>query len=316
MKTPSILLFCIMAFALPVARAQETFPLQKEEVYESDFIRNTFYTWTTTEQVQDLAKNKVLLTKSKSETKGYAIFDVSLRDSLLKNNPIAQLLQQEPFAKKRFAWTNAWATVMGWENEKYGHHLIKIVLSDSAIIVKFNYTYGWGSSGPFVFYDLTGRELTTDYVLKHKNRIAVIYHVNKYKGKRREMATKKQGTFVHETQKTVTRPAHIYFREYVLVNESMIKDWSYGTAEIRSKIAAEINRLKYFEQSKEANQQAYAYRHTYWDGPFKGDTSDALAFAAATCFKNNHYLFNSKRIRSIISELEVALQEQLTEIKK
>src|SRR6266498_2814060 len=78
--------------------------LAKRSVYHNDFFKTVLYTWTTKTQIDLLRTNKVLLTKSKSETKGYSIYDVSLRDTILYNNPYAKLLREDRFSKKRFAW--------------------------------------------------------------------------------------------------------------------------------------------------------------------------------------------------------------------
>src|ERR1051326_7053486 len=92
--------------------------LKEKAIFHNDFCRNVFFTWTTKKQIAELESSKTLLSRSKSETKGYSIYDLSLRDSSLKNNGYSKLLQGDRFSKKRFCWPDAWATVMGWEDEK------------------------------------------------------------------------------------------------------------------------------------------------------------------------------------------------------
>ena len=121
-------------------------------VFDDDFIRKEFYTWTTSEQINDLRANKKLLTKSKSDTKGYSLYDLALRDTLLKGLPVIQLLKQPQFAKKRFAWASCWPTSMGLEDEKYGDQLIKMELKDDAIIGKLDMDL----SNPIQFFNLKG----------------------------------------------------------------------------------------------------------------------------------------------------------------
>jgi hypothetical protein len=291
--------------------------IDKQEVYRNDFVRNTLYTWTTDEQINELRKNKILLTKSKSETQGYASFDVSLRDSSLKNNPIAKLLQEEQFAKKRFAWSNAWATVMGWKGESYGNNLVKIVLHDSAIIGRFD---SFNKQEPFSFSDFKGEKLTTDYVIKNKNRIAAIYHLNYYEGKRKVFKRKNTGTYSQETKKAITQKANILFREFVIINEKMIKNWSYGTSDIKNEIKSEITLLKQFQESNKANEFAYNSRN--YGGWYNISTDNvnadnvAFKYNNSKCFENNNYLFNNKTLQKIVDKLEFDSKQQSLELMK
>lgn len=285
-------------------------------VYENDFIRSIFYTWTTKEQIGELARNKVLLTKSRSETKGYSIFDISLRDSSLQGNPLARMLQEERFAKKRFAWTNSWATVMGWEGETYGHHLIRIVLSDSAIIGRFDRSE---SEEPLTFFDMQGRKLAFDVVLLNSHRVGAIYHVNHFIGSRTEW--KRAGTY-YQRGKWENPDAEVPFREYVIVNERMIKDWSYGTSGTENRLLTDLEMLEHFKRSRDLGQKAYRSGWSAWwvhstDHP--GDRPEAdsqAAFESNTCFMNDYYLFNRKRIKKVIAELRAAMAEQTIEIRK
>jgi hypothetical protein len=278
-------------------------------VYENSFCRNTFYTWTTTEQITGLRTNKTLLTKSKSETKGYSIFDMSLRDTAFKNNPAVQLLLEERFSKKRFAWVNAWATIMGWEGESYGNQLIKIVLKDSAVIGKFNKS---DTLEPVSFYDMKGRKLALDFVLKHKNQIAAVYHENTNKKNRIVLL----GSSTYSNRKRISLEDFVPYREFVIVNESMIGQWSYGTPDIKQEIESEIALLKEFKKSKRATHEGYER----WDRGWK-DTNienipyyDQEKYHLLSCFENDYYLFNPRRIKAIIKQLQLALKQQTIEI--
>src|SRR5665213_1566292 len=63
--------------------------LKQQAVYNNDFVRNTFYTWTTAEQIEELRKQPTLLTRSQSKTGEISLFDLSLRDSTFAKNTIA-----------------------------------------------------------------------------------------------------------------------------------------------------------------------------------------------------------------------------------
>lgn len=277
----------------------------RKEVYDNDFVRNTFYTWTTIKQVNELSKHNILLTKSKTEKNEYSLFDFSLRDSVFKKNIFARLLKEKQFAKKRFAWTNSWATVMGWKDEAYGNHLIKIVVRNSAIVGKFNAS---DTVEPFSFFNLKNKKLTADFVIKNKSRIAVIYYLNYNKGTPQDRKQKRR-------KKTETG---IHFREFVILNEKMIKNWSYGTPVIKTEMASEIVRLKQFQKYTNANQVAYRPGQCAWgnDKVAKKISNGIHLYSAATCFRNTNYLFNRAKIQKIIMKLQLALKKQSTQIVK
>lgn len=303
------------------------------QIYDNDFCRNTFYSWTTEEQINDLRKTRTLLTKSKSDKGEYSIYDVSLRDPTLRNDDFIQVLLEERFAKKRYAWANSFATVMGWEEENYGHHLLKIVLRDSAIIGRFKRIYEKEVLG---FYDLKGRKLSNDYVLKHTNRIAAIYHINSFKGSREQFHQKKvRRTSMEYTSKHSNESTNIHFREFVIVNEDMILNWSYGTEEIKEEIRYEIALLKNLKRSKDAKEYAYYHSQGDWrlaseyyipevfSDPKKdrealenGEPVDSWTYFNLQSFQNDYYLFNPKAIQKIIDALESALKEQSTALTK
>ena len=288
---------------------QTVIDINQQGVYETSFCRNTFYTWTTKDQITNLRANKTLLTKSRSETKGYSIFDLSLRDSSLKKNAAVQLLLEEQFSKKRFAWVNSWATIMGWEGESYGDQLIKIVLKDDAIIGKFNKS---NTAEPLSFYNMTGQKLTVDFVIKNKAQIAVIYHQNTNKKNRFVMV----GNGTYGKRKKTNIEDNVPYREFVILNESMINHWSYGTAEIKQEIESEISLLKEFEKSKRATKDGYdRWKNGWEDTRAEYDISyDMEKYHLLNCFENNYYLFNSKRIKAIIKNLQSALKQQTAEI--
>lgn len=274
-------------------------------IYNDDFIRKTLYTWTTSEQIEELRKNKKLLTKSMSPINGYSLFDITIRDTAFKNFLIARLLQQSQFAKKRFAWANCWATSMGLDDEKYGDQLIRIDLKDNAIIGYFDPKY---LADPFQFYDMKGNKLKADYVIENQDRLGVIYHINSMEVSRTQQQTKRKGTYYQYVNRYKKEKWYIEFREFVVVNEQMI-NWSYGTEEIKNEIAAEINFLKQLLSSGFAHQMGYqndcelvkngnAYNNVY------------CAFETNKCFNTDDYLFNRERILKIISHLQSVMIKQ------
>lgn len=317
MKFKNKIILFITALLAPVfcfSQAQGNDSLQLNNlikpyiVYNDDFVRNTFYTWTTPEQIVELRKNKNLLTKSKSETKGYSLFDMSIRDSSFNKFLIAQLLQQPQFAKKRFAWTNSWATLMGLEGESYGNQLIKILLNDSAIIGGFN---PQNHSNPFQFYDMKGNELKADYVIENSDRLAAILHFNQIDVSRMEETHKRGGgTYYNYTGKFKKENVKIEMREFVIFNKNMIT-WSYGTYEIKNDILKEIAFLEQLKKLPGAVQIGYRCCDcSLLKGSESSDFEPFCDFSLTKCFDNDYYLFNKKQLQVIIDQLKLVLTQQ------
>lgn len=274
------------------------------------FLTNTFYTWTTQEQITELKKTNVLLTKSVSSKNEYSIYDLSLRDSSLLTNEFAAILKDPQFAKKRFAWVNSWATIMGWKNETYGDCLIKITLKDSAIIGKFDIT---NKSEPIAFYFLSGKKLTKTEIQLHKNKITAVYHVNNYMGMRNSYAHKNKSKTSYkqsENAKVKKEYTAIPFREYVIVNESMISNFSFSNDQIADVINGEIN---YLDRVKEnIKQETKVYPASYcnvWKDCNCAVDKNMLEYLSSICFENDNYLYNTKKVMKIQKALQKALSK-------
>ncbi len=164
-----------------------------------------FYSWTTREQLQGLRRGEPLLTKVRSEVNGYATFDhyISFYASSGHGSPwlrgLGRLLFHEAFARKRFAWTNAFGTALGLGGGPFGPVLLCIDLRPEAIVVRLK--------ADNVVVD--GEVLGAPGLSAVASRIAAV-----------ELDTGE-------------------LREYALVNESMIAKVTVGDAETLEKLALE-----------------------------------------------------------------------------
>jgi hypothetical protein len=181
--------------------------LWREPVTAEHFARRVLYTWTTAEQVEDLRRDRRLLVREESPERGASYFEQLVHELAIHGNATAKLLDSTGFAKSRFAWPAPWATREGWEGEKYGDHLIRVVLKPEAIVLAVDV------AGAFRARDLANRPVALDDVAARPERIAAVYF---------------------ETG---------LYREYVLCNESMIATWSVGTQDIADELAAEVRSL-------------------------------------------------------------------------
>jgi hypothetical protein len=185
--------------------------LREEAVLTSAPARKTLYTWTTREQVEALARDRVLLTRTESPVHGPSRFDQVLAERAEGGNAIAQKLRTQAFARARHAWANPWATILGWPDETYGEELIVVELKPEAWTLVLT-----ESSSAFQLFDADNHELPAPNALLHPERIGAVFFVNDGPGR---------GPGSTFARGRMDSPA---FREYVLCNESMIARWSIG----------------------------------------------------------------------------------------
>ena len=190
----------------PAVASASLDPLFANPVTAAKFARRELYTWTTTEQIEELRTTHVLLSREDSPTYGASGFEKTIYALAEKGDRTAAMLDSTGFAKSRFAWPAPWATRAGMPGEDYGDQLIKIRLRDDAIVLMLD-----AQTGKFTAHDLADREIPVETVAPEK--IGAIYYVTPE------------------------------YREYVVPNESMIAAWSVGTDDIYAEIAREATAL-------------------------------------------------------------------------
>jgi hypothetical protein len=188
-------------------------------VYHDLFPRSVLYTWTTSAQVDELRRTRILLSKTRSATKGTSFFDQRRREHPWSE---AVLFDEPALARRRFAWGSPWPTVRGLDaRETYGDRLIRVTLKPGAILAYFGgKDHSWWS-----YFDLQGRPVSFSEMVAHPQRIAGVFHVFDGEGE------------------------HPSYREFVLCNESMIQAWEIDTPEIRADLAVAIDVLRRLQAS-------------------------------------------------------------------
>lgn len=187
--------------------------------------RRTLYTWTKTDQIEALDKDPTLLTRSDSPEYGTSFFEQVLDTRAKKNDPMARLLRSAAFAKQRYAWTAPFATHNGIDKESYGDELIRIDLKSEAwfVIVKM-------SSPDISVVDMENKPVPTREALAHPERLAAAYFVQD------KPATGYRASTAGPNER-------IAYREYVVINESMIAEYSIGTPDIHQEVDKELAAL-------------------------------------------------------------------------
>jgi hypothetical protein len=178
----------------------------------------TLYTWTTRDQIAQLAQKRVLLTRTESPERGSSYFSQRLSLRAKEGDELAKLLQSGGFAKARHAWPAPWATFLGSPGERYGDELIQIKLKPEAWFVVFR-----SSKPDLSVVDMESRAISSEDALAHPERIAAVYFVHDELGK-------------EGAASSAPPPVRAAYREYVLCNESMIASYAVYTEDIKQEL--------------------------------------------------------------------------------
>lgn len=284
--------FLLAVFLFPVsAHRPVTHDVPYKQLYDAfaadvllhnRFGRTVFYSWTTQQQIDTLRKGAPFLLKSQSDEGAVSLYDVSLQDKKYSNNPLAALLRNPAFARKRYAWSNPWATCDALSPEYYGDQLIEIILEDSAYICGFFP----GEKEPFRVMCADGKPVSVQEAVKHPDRIGAVYHVNSM-NKRPFGKVKYDGTR-WMPGKRFTR-YYEPFREYIIVNERMVRQWSYGTPGIVDRMAKDAYKFKRLAETEKFTPQLKGYcGKNYaerWHAAAAEQTSEACVLQGAAFTK-------------------------------
>src|SRR6478752_4554284 len=191
----------------------DTTLFQDQVVRSADIGRQrVFYSWTTSEQVDELRAGGELFSRSERPGMGRGLLFDDLakyaEPDMYDPERLANLLGTELFAKARFAWTNPWATLLGFPGESYGDQLLRIELKPEAWIASFDAT-------GLRVYDGEGKLLSWEVVMANPERIGAIYYASSAAAGAPYCGTFSQGA--------------VAFREFALGNLQMVERWSLGT---------------------------------------------------------------------------------------
>lgn len=187
--------------------------------------KRVLYSWTTSEQAEELRRDRVLLTRTETPGLGRGYAFTSMEELAARGTgPANQLLARlsaELFTKVRYGWPSAWATRMGWPGEDYGDQLLRIVLKAEAWIVVVSDRVG------IAVIDMNNQVVPIEQALAESHRIGAVYF---YK-----VDIQGQDTF---------SSCSGGYREFVLGNEAMVEEWSLGTEEILDQLDADATLIE------------------------------------------------------------------------
>jgi hypothetical protein len=261
--------------------------------------RRELYSWTTNEQAAALRADRVLFTTVEQEGlgPGYAftfLSQIASGASDPEQQQLASLLGGELFAKKRYAWSEPWATRMGWPGEDYGGNLLRVVLKPEAWLVIV-------TGGVLSVSDLDNHPIAISEALLHPERIGAIYYVNDSSG---------SGPFCNSSFATGSNG----YREFILGNLAMVEEWSIGTQEIRDRLVKNIADLTRFFSTTRAcptpQSEAQWNRQVLcsWVN-LDALMDETMAYERALAIPSLNYVPEPQRVATIIETLQSDLFE-------
>ncbi len=286
METVDVLRSCVIAEIGEDSPSKEL--MAPFAIRHTEFARRTIYSWTTAEQVDELRADPTLLTRS-TTSEGERGRAADLMALHAETDPIAALLERPEYANRRFGWSNPWATLMGWEGETYGNHLLEITLREEAWVGRLIATR---DGLEWSFADSQGNEVSSQQVLDTPERLAAVYFAD---------------TRDHGGCGTLY-VAGANFREYFLVNEGMIERWEAYTPQVRAELERSIVAIEaLLNELREAECELYPgcpIRDLieYW----RGDTdlnSTGMLYMASLAFQNSQYQPYAENLEQLLQQL-------------
>jgi hypothetical protein len=247
------------------------------------------FSWTTDEQIAELRRDRVLLTREERAGLGPGFAIDSLVERVTSVPDEAAFLQRVLglFKKVRYAWTNPWSTRMGWAGETYGNQLIRIVLKKDAWIMSIN-------AGAEGVTDLAGRAVPAEAVMATPERIGVLFFT-------RDAASggPSCGTFASGSNG---------YREYIVGNEAMVEEWSIGTEALRGRLTSDAALLaQFFDRIRSCPEGADPVQWnrdvvcSWHSSPMVGD--EIAAYEAALSMPSPAYFPSPGNISALIDTL-------------
>lgn len=252
----------------------------------------TLFSWTTREQAAELERSHALLTRTESPTRGASSYDHAMQAAADGGDEIATLLRTTAFQKARFAWTNAWATRMGFPGETYGDVLLTITLREASYIARYDEALRTWS-----VVTTRGEPASLKNLLDQPDRLAAVYFVSD----------------------PAHGPAH---REFVVCNEAQVVSFSFGMASETGELDAEIAGIEAAaralrDHASVAGTATSSELLTAWRDPLGTGPADSPAkmrrlYHGGMALGSDAYAFDPFKLDAIALSLKAARSAQPT----
>jgi hypothetical protein len=264
--------------------------------FKSRLARRELFSWTTDEQAAELRRDRVLFARSERPGLGpgyaFGVFAQIANDGTSppsQRSMLASLLGGELFEKVRYAWSEPWATRMGWPGEDYGGNLLRIVLKPEAWVVVVE-------NGDLSVFDLQNQSVSLNDALANPTRLGAIF----YERDASAGGPSCNGSFNFGSNG---------YREFIVGNLAMVEEWSLGTQYIRERLSANVQQLTTFLQRirgcpiTSSAQQWNLSVVCRWDDPLT-ELTELSAYEQSLAIPSDNYLAVPERIATMIETLQ------------
>ncbi len=230
--------------------------LSPQTVNSEKPIANTFYFWTSDEELDSVLSQKRLLRTSAPSNRLEEIYWDRLLRTVKDFDPISGQLRSGDRQRIRAAWPCYWSILPESYSQSSENQLVQVVLDDSSLIVAF---YPDRKRDKWDVYDLRGNLLSGAEALERKSHFAAVFITGKNKGGSAYDTNPRHMEITYVKEKE-------YYRTFILCNENMIKSWHHGVPGMQDKIIRDLDYLlllnAYLGESLHAQMQGRKGKNT------------------------------------------------------
>ncbi|MEI9948036.1 MAG: hypothetical protein WDO74_03415 [Pseudomonadota bacterium] len=271
-----------------------------QAIDNSKLARRELFNWITDEQAAALRRDPDSFGQSEPSGTGsgdaYEELEQIARDATRPERAqLANVLGSELFVNGHRAWSEPWATRLGWPGEDYGGQLLRIVLKPEAWLAVVK-------DGDLTVFDLQNQPVSLAQALANPARLGAIFY------------TKDRLAGGPSCDVSFSARSNGY-REFIVGNLASVEEWSLGTQQIRDRLSANIEQLSSFLQRTRVcpdttNAQLWnSLVVCHWDNLGPAQTTEQFAYEQALAIPSDNYLAVPERLAALIETLHGDLFE-------
>jgi hypothetical protein len=199
--------------------------LSPQVVNNNKPVANTFYFWTSTEELDSCLSQGQLLRTSAPSNPAESIYWNKMPGTIEHPEAISNHLRSGERQRVRAAWPCYWGLLSESFPQSSENQLVQVVLMDSSLIVAFHPDE---RKNKWTIFDLHGNSIPMNVALERKRHIAAVF-----------IEARNKVVMMHIHRHVINE----YCRSFILCNESMIKSWHHGVPGMQAKIVQDLDYL-------------------------------------------------------------------------
>ncbi len=276
-------------------------------VTNQDFYRRELYSWVSREELEEIRDEGKVLLDDDGEQGELDHYEDGLEHDEFERHPLSNILREDRFENRRFAWPHVWPIVKGLEGEARGSALLKVTLKKEALICRVNPHY----PDSLRLVNRNGEEIPPERYSKVRRRIAAVYYVNDIYEKDRFVNPSKKYSRVE--RKYMEHLNESFFRGYVLVNEDMIASFSHGPDSLSSKLKEERELLQELKEAAKKKGQPRRFQLNFsrpdrvWDKQRFYKDLLLERYALSLAYPHEFYYLEPNKLNGLLTGLKEAM---------